>query len=49
MLGTLLSNIGKFGEAASELRAIVDVRPNAFQRLASVARITEDDQPLLRA
>ena len=47
MLGTLLSNIGKFGEAASELRAIVDVRPNAFQQLASVARITEDDRPLL--
>jgi tetratricopeptide (TPR) repeat protein len=47
MLGTLLSNMGKFGEAARELRAIVDVRPNAFQQLASVARITRDDRPLL--
>ncbi len=47
LLGQLLSNSGKFEDAAGHLAQAIDAFPSAFQQLTVVKRMSEDDRPLL--
>ena len=46
-LGDLLTDLGRFDEAAGAFTQAVDLTPIAFARLTAVRRMTEDDLPLI--
>jgi tetratricopeptide (TPR) repeat protein len=46
-IGTLLSDLGKFEAAEPLLVEAIDETPGAFESLADIKRMTEDDRPLL--
>ena len=47
LLGQVLSNRGKFEEAARHLEQVIEAFPSAFQQLTVVRRMSEADRPLL--
>ena len=47
LIGELLSDRGRFEEAAREFAQAIDSVPHAFEKLTSVRRMTESDRPLM--
>ncbi len=47
LLGKLLSEHGRFEEAASELTKAINTVPTAFEKLTAIRRMTEADRPLI--